>query len=524
MAFPQAIPEDQATARYFQTESALARILSEAPYLPRCSDNKTAARVRPRDYAIRYPYMQINRSGMVSWLIFDLDHANAWIWDHTGLPAPNLIVRNRTSGGSHLYYAIEPVCTTENARRKPIEYMMAIYTAFAIRLQADGEYHSGPVAKTPGHPWWQTTELHNAVYPLGTLADYVDLPRERPWAKHVNLDAVSHSRHCILFEELRHYAYSIVGGEREHGNFQTFTHLLEAWAHNKNNYAARGLGFTENLPLSSIRSTVKSVANWTWTRYTGSGGCHRGVMNLDKDLPLPERQRLAAARTHELRKKATESQIRGACRLLQQKGEALAQAVIARTAHVTRQTVANFKHVIEEVKTMTILSTVTPLPTSLAKTVDVKFAVHQVSGLGKTEKSNPHRPARAFAFVTPWWIHGSDHALVTALVDCPPSVPARAAGQKVRKRSEEKKKTGESDGRAEGKRKKAIPAIRCLFGLLGRLFRPPSDTPCPAFPCNLTAFLFSSMTEMTEFFRNILINHLIILISIILIVASRMIV
>ncbi|ENO98743.1 replication protein A [Thauera phenylacetica B4P] len=62
---------------------------------------------------------------MVSWLIFDVDHSNALIWEDAGLPAPNLIVRNRKSGHSHLYYAIPPVCTTESARSKPIQYMKA---------------------------------------------------------------------------------------------------------------------------------------------------------------------------------------------------------------------------------------------------------------------------------------------------------------------------------------------------------------------------------------------------------------
>ncbi len=52
------------------------------------------------------PDMQVNRPGFVSWLIFDLDHTKAMIWEDAGLPAPNLIVRNRKSGHSHLYYAI----------------------------------------------------------------------------------------------------------------------------------------------------------------------------------------------------------------------------------------------------------------------------------------------------------------------------------------------------------------------------------------------------------------------------------
>ena len=158
--------------RFFQSGTALNRVLTEAPYLPRCSDDKTATRVRPREYAIRYPYMQVNRPGFVSWLIFDLDHSKAMIWEDVGLPAPNLIVRNRQSGHSHLYYAISPVCTTEVARSKPIAYMKAIYEAFAARLDADTDFHSGPVAKTPGHPWWLTHELHAHVYELADLGKF----------------------------------------------------------------------------------------------------------------------------------------------------------------------------------------------------------------------------------------------------------------------------------------------------------------------------------------------------------------
>jgi hypothetical protein len=71
-------------------------------------------------------------------------------------------------------------------------------------------------------------------------------------------------------------------------------------------------------------------------------------MQLDKDLPLIERQRLAAARTHDVRHKATESRCapRAACCNRRAKPS---QAAIGRVAGLTRQTVATYKHVLEEV-------------------------------------------------------------------------------------------------------------------------------------------------------------------------------
>ncbi|WP_117144132.1 replication initiation protein [Pseudomonas coronafaciens] len=401
-ADPMATSTHLPPARFFEDGTALNRLLLEAPYMARCSDDKTATRVRPREYALRYPYMQVNRLGMVSWLVFDLDHANALAWDDAGLPAPNLMVRNRKSGHSQLFYAVPSVCTTEKARAKPIQYMKAIYAAFAARLDADVDYHGGPVAKTPGHPWWETTEFHSHVYELGELASAVELT-VKPWATGPKLDQVSHSRHCILFEQLRYFAYSIVNRERELGSFESFMRSLDAYAYNHNSFLKQG--FSENLPLSSIRATVKSVGRWTWDRYTGDRRCHRGAMQLDGSLTLTERQSLAAKRTNELRHKATESKIRAACRQLQDQGKALVRSAIATLAGVSVRTVASYTHILTEVSqpaTVSVLrstrqpakavpgahghvdsSTPQPAPSKAAnrRTPDVQYGVHQISAV-----------------------------------------------------------------------------------------------------------------------------------------------
>jgi hypothetical protein len=370
---------------YFQPGTALHRLVLEAPYLARCSDNKTAARVRPVEYAIRYPYIQANRPGRVSWLIFDLDHperqrADPWCWSDAGLPPPNLIVMNRESGRAHLYYAVAPVCTTEKARAKPIAYMRAVYEAMAARLDADPAYRQGSIAKTPGHPWWLTTELHPHEYSLGELAEYVDLAEPSPWAKGPRLEEAAGSRHCTLFELARYYAYSIVNREREKGTYEGFLRLVEAFCLNHNqrvsNLAAKP---AELLSWAQIQATAKSIARWTWEHYRGNrDGVHRGAMALDKALPLAERQRLAAERTHELRHKATESRIRSACRQLQAAGEALAQAAIARLAGVTRQTVAAYRHVLEEVINPAAVAVLRPISHGVD---DVNYGAHQISAV-----------------------------------------------------------------------------------------------------------------------------------------------
>ncbi|MBD8156432.1 replication initiation protein [Pantoea agglomerans] len=351
------------------------RLLNEAPYLPRCSDNKTAAIVRPVEYAIRYPYMQVNRSGMVSWLIFDLDHHNANIWDDRGLPAPNLIVRSRQNGHSHLYYAIIPVCTSDNARSRPVQYMKAIYRAMAIKLNADVSY-SGPVAKTPYHPWWNTTEIHDNELELGELADYVELP-QRSWSTGPDLDSVAHSRHCTLFEELRFYAYSIVGEMRETSSYLRFVSEVEAYAHNHNNFQRRG--FSSNLSLSQVRATVKSVSRWTWDFYTGNSRCHRGAMQLDHNLPLNVRQRLSAERTHANRRQSTASKIRAAISRLELAGKKITDTAISLFASISRQTVARYRKERPDLMN-TSSAAVTTLNSDLNTALkNVNYGVHQIT-------------------------------------------------------------------------------------------------------------------------------------------------
>ncbi|WP_305967406.1 replication initiation protein [Marinobacter salsuginis] len=366
--------------QYRNQRSPLSRVIEEMPYLARCSDNKTAGLVRPREFAVKHPYIQVNRANVVSWLIFDLDHANATIWQDQDLPPPNLVVRNRRNGKAHLFYAIEPVLTGENARAKPIAFMNAVYDAFRMRLDADAAY-SGPVAKTPGHRWWETTEFHDHVYDLAELAEHVELTVKPYWSKEPNLDSVAHSRHCTLFEKLRFFAYSIVGEERDKGSYQSFCRKLRQFANQQNCFSLRG--HKENLRQSQVRATVKSVGRWTWTRYTGRSDCHRGVMALNGDLPLDEKQRLAAKRTHQVRRTVTERTIRQACEKLKRDGQPLTMVGVAKVAGVSRQTIARYRHVLNESpqRTQSDDSKVLHLPLRSLKPVFVSYGVYQISAL-----------------------------------------------------------------------------------------------------------------------------------------------
>ncbi|WP_199482165.1 replication initiation protein [Vibrio owensii] len=361
------------------TSNSFQRLLDEAPYLSRCSDNKTAMLVRPRNYAVRWPYMQVNRKDMLSWLVFDIDHEdqampNPYIWQDEGLPPPNLIVRNRHSNKAHLYYAIVPVCNSDHARSKPIQYLKAVYQAMALRLKADLAY-SGPVAKTPFHPWWQTTELHSQVYELGELADFVEVEAPVQWWVPVCLDDVSHSRNCTLFEYARYYAYSIVKAERKEGSYETFRRRVSNFATYKN------LSFDTQKPLrdSEVQSVVKSVARWTWDKYFACSHVKRGVMNLPSDLGIKQRQSLAAARTHQIRREKTKKRVINACRYLLNNGDTLTITLVAKTARLCRKTVRHYFYEVQSLTEPTQDVRILPISSLLGLKQSGPYAVHQIT-------------------------------------------------------------------------------------------------------------------------------------------------
>ncbi len=368
------------------------RFYTEAPYFPRCSDDKTAKRVRPREHAIKQPYMQVNPKNMVSWLIFDLDHPNSYIWEDEGLPSPNIIVSDPNSGKSHLYYAIAPVCTSENARYAPINFMKRVSEALCAGLQGDPSY-SGPVAKTPSHPWWKTTYLHAEIYSLGELADCLALPEANPFSAGPDLEANEHSRHCLLFEQTRFYAYSIVNRERETGSYSNFLKLVSAYAFNANNFRRRG--FTMNLTASQVQATVKSISRWTWEKYQGSArSIHRGVMNLaaNKGLSLRDKQKLAAKRTHKQRHTRTISLISSAIHRLQKEGKKVTYTALAAYTTLARQTVSKYSNVIEEVMNNT--TKIISLGGLLTSAQNVNYGAHQIPAAPPESPSNavPHSP------------------------------------------------------------------------------------------------------------------------------------
>lgn len=325
---------------------SLARLVEFAPYKPYCSDNKTASQVLPFSIARNREYIQINQPTQVYWLIFDLDHPNPYIWDDLNLPPPNIITISPETGTSHICYAIEPVCISDKGSRKAIAYMKAVRGAYARALKADLDY-SSPVTKNPLHPYWKVFCPTDYVYSLGELADYreIDLSSSNnfPSSKDCRYKDLEdpQGRNCTLFLRLRLWAYTEVSDARKDLTFESWDRKVFDKAERLN--ALIGREFSKGaLKPSEVKATAKSVSGWTWTRYTGSI-IDRGVMEMQNaDIPLENKQRLSARRTHEIRREKTIEKIIAAARLLLTAQKPLSRTSIGELAKVSRQTVARY--------------------------------------------------------------------------------------------------------------------------------------------------------------------------------------
>lgn len=351
-----------------KTVTAIDRFYTELAYKPWCGEDKAARLVRPKATAVSKPYIAPNPPALVHWLVFDLDHPNSWIWQDKNLPEPNLIVTTPHTGRSHLYYAISPVCVSDNAREAPIAYMKAVYRALAKGLEADIAYN-GRIAKNPLSKYWNTLELHSFQYNLNDLAEGLVL-EVVPFheSEEANID-IPEGRNNALFHRLRHWAYANVARAKTTGSFDNWDAAI----------LKRALSLADIEPdfgYNEIKNTAKSVSAWTWCKYAGSG-IDRGVMKLgDTDLPLENRQRLAARRTHTIRAEATERRIRDAIGQLSQVKARVTKTAVAALCGVSRQQLSRrYAHLFDSPP----LADIQPFTSENISPISVLYAVHQIT-------------------------------------------------------------------------------------------------------------------------------------------------
>jgi len=225
------------------------------------------SRIRPLATALRYRYLQFNPPHSSYWIVVDIDRP---IYSIVGrmldgeIPLANYVVINPDNHHAHAFYALAvPVKVGGEASLKALQYLAAIEAAIVRATSAD-PFYAGLLAKNPTHPDWVLRELRTVPYSLGELQDALDLQGKSK--RELRDDAKKHGlgRNCSLFDDLRLHAYQWVSEYRDAND-------LGAWQRYLQDRAEAYNTGSPPLDVREVAGIVKSVANWTWKKYTGRG-------------------------------------------------------------------------------------------------------------------------------------------------------------------------------------------------------------------------------------------------------------
>jgi len=241
-----------------QNQELVNTFVNNLPKKPYFTDELgNRLKIASKKTAIKHKYIQFNDVAFYRFLVFDIDKPQAALsWENAELPAPNTAVINPVNTHAHLFYFLEnPVCKTDKAHLKPINFLKAIYQAYAIKLQADIGY-AGLLAKNPLSNAWNTWYIHNSLYSLSELQDYVELQKIIT-KKAINEDF--NGRNDSLFNTVRIWAYST---RYSYQNYSDFYKAVFNYTNSLNQL------FTIPLPISEVKSISKSISKYAWQNFT----------------------------------------------------------------------------------------------------------------------------------------------------------------------------------------------------------------------------------------------------------------
>jgi Replicase family len=231
---------------------------------------------RDRATALQYPMIELNDK-LIKGLVTDLDYNFKLPWCHPTLPTPNWIARNPENGHCHLVWLLaKPLWRDAKPHKRiigkpsPVHYYEAIQKAYNKELKGDTDYHGG-LTKNPLHNDWDTTFLTDQHYTLRELAGGLDLRQPRK----AKLQA-GDSRYDIMFNTVRLWAYA---NRQNHDSYESLYDAVWEQCEIVNGT------FAVPKPESDIKSTTKSITNYTWNKYTPRVDKNVGVMHLDKKIP-----------------------------------------------------------------------------------------------------------------------------------------------------------------------------------------------------------------------------------------------
>lgn len=236
------------------------RFLDLLPSAIYCSnDPRTGSKLKPKNIAITHTHIRLNCRNLTRFISFDIDHGNALAWYDCGLPPPQYIVKNQHNNKCHyLYVLTNPVSTSDNSRRHPIEYMRSICLAYTRILQADRHYNAA-LTKNPYHsnyrlvrptlkPSYTLQELAKPVY--DDILDNFNEKIQKKLEQNAPNSEKYESRNCDTFDHIRTKAYKIT---HLHGYAELYRIVLDMCIQHNEQH-------TTPMAYNEVKGIARSIA------------------------------------------------------------------------------------------------------------------------------------------------------------------------------------------------------------------------------------------------------------------------
>lgn len=220
----------------------------------------------------QFAYIQPNPPCLRSLIITDRDLSDTdYITDELGLLVPSWTACNPTSGTGHVAYALSrPVCTTNAARRKPVNLLARIEAGLVTVLGGDPAYN-GVRTKNPLDDTHLTVRLWTDEIPTYSLHDLAqaldDLHALPHWNNRKAITGTEIGRNVALFDATRRWSYTAI---RKHSYppINDWFNLVEGYATTRNLSDIADTYARGPLPPIEVHHISRSIAKWTHKRFT----------------------------------------------------------------------------------------------------------------------------------------------------------------------------------------------------------------------------------------------------------------
>ena len=237
--------------------------IGNLPTKPYCTDDlSTGLKIRPRDTALAFKYIQPNSPFYQYYFVLDLDYESALseiLYSLDGVPMPNFVAENPQNGRLHAFFELKtPIYTTDASRQKPIMLANAVYLRLRELFNADVGY-SGLISKNPMHEQWRTYSIRKKPYSLNELSSKLDISWQDAKKAPKQDEAVGLGRNCYIFHTARHWAY----GEIRKYRGKTYN----VWLQGVIDHCLKlNEGMTEPMEYNEIKGIAKSISRHCWKK------------------------------------------------------------------------------------------------------------------------------------------------------------------------------------------------------------------------------------------------------------------